>query len=327
MRQDQGTAAARMAVAVSAACLLAASFLAVRVLASAILAASPAAAQETEPSIDRWAAHDAARFRYPDGVMRVSAHSWWPKSDVDYVDFVLQLDFRAATPDSEGVVIVRAWDRREASSGYRIALADPIPGAKAVGAVGLRANKKKSAAPNSAALLTVAKGQAGEWHRLEVRCDGDRVSVVLDGVVINVVDGSDPLAGYVGLEVSRGALEFRGVRVLQLTGGVFSCRERPLAAGVPGSGTAGLTLPRLLFEEKPRYTPEAMRRIVQGKVSLEAVVGIDGRVESMCVARSLDPALDAQAVGAARRWRFAAARMNGEPVRAAVRIEMEFTLK
>jgi TonB family protein len=94
----------------------------------------------------------------------------------------------------------------------------------------------------------------------------------------------------------------------------------------PGNG---VTLPTVLHEERPQYTSDAMRAKVQGTVLLECVVRPDGSVGDVQVVRSLDPTfgLDAQAVNAARKWRFRPGTRLGEPVSVLVSIELTFTLR
>ena len=94
----------------------------------------------------------------------------------------------------------------------------------------------------------------------------------------------------------------------------------------PGNG---VTLPRVLHEEKPQYTSDAMRAKVQGTVLLECVVRPDGSVGDVQVVRSLDPTfgLDQQAVAAARKWRFAPGTRLGEAVPVLITIELQFTLR
>ncbi len=107
----------------------------------------------------------------------------------------------------------------------------------------------------------------------------------------------------------------------------------------PGSGCGtgggvyrpgnGVTLPRVLHEERPQYTSDAMRAKVQGTVLLECVVRPDGGVTDVQIVRSLDPTfcLDQQAVAAARKWRFAPGTRLGEPVAVQITIELTFTLR
>jgi len=107
----------------------------------------------------------------------------------------------------------------------------------------------------------------------------------------------------------------------------------PGSGGGTGGGVYrpgnGVTLPRVLHEERPQYTSDAMRAKVQGTVLLECVVKPDGSVGDVQVIRSLDPTfgLDQQAVVAARKWRFAPGPRLGEPVPVLITIELTFTLR
>lgn len=94
----------------------------------------------------------------------------------------------------------------------------------------------------------------------------------------------------------------------------------------PGSG---IELPRPIREEKPQYTPDAMRAKIQGTVLLECVVNPDGTVGNIQVIHSLDRAfgLDDEAVKAARKWQFIPGRRQGQPVAVIVTIELTFTLR
>jgi protein TonB len=107
----------------------------------------------------------------------------------------------------------------------------------------------------------------------------------------------------------------------------------PGSGGGFGGGTYrpgnGVTLPRVLHEERPQYTSDAMRAKVQGTVLLECIVRPDGSVTDVQVIRSLDPTfgLDQQAVAAAKKWRFAPGTRLGEPVSVQITIELTFTLR
>jgi TonB family protein len=96
----------------------------------------------------------------------------------------------------------------------------------------------------------------------------------------------------------------------------------------PGKAT-GVTLPRVVREVKPTYTPEAMQAKIQGTVWMKVVVLASGDVGEVTVSRSLDKehGLDEQAINAARQWKFKPGTKEGKPVRVEVTIEMTFTLK
>lgn len=96
----------------------------------------------------------------------------------------------------------------------------------------------------------------------------------------------------------------------------------------PGPGD-GVTLPTVVREVKPGYTPEAMERKIQGSVWLETVVLETGDVGDVVVTRSLDAeyGLDQQAIAATKQWKFKPGMKDGKPVAVWVTIELTFTLK
>jgi periplasmic protein TonB len=84
-----------------------------------------------------------------------------------------------------------------------------------------------------------------------------------------------------------------------------------------------------IHEQKPQYTSEAMRARIQGVAVIQCIVRPDGFCSNVPVVRSLDASfgLDAQAIEAAKRWRFRPGTRLGEPVAVLVTIELTFTLQ
>ena len=89
----------------------------------------------------------------------------------------------------------------------------------------------------------------------------------------------------------------------------------------------GVTPPVLTREVKPVYTKAAMDRKVQGTVEVNAVILADGTVGDVTVKKSLDPDLDAEAIRAAKQWKFKPGTKDGAPVPVEVSIELSFTLR
>ncbi|HVL68714.1 MAG TPA: M56 family metallopeptidase [Vicinamibacterales bacterium] len=85
----------------------------------------------------------------------------------------------------------------------------------------------------------------------------------------------------------------------------FTMQEQGGLRGGVGEGVPAArgTLPEVLFEVKPQYSPEAMRAGVEGTIETEVTIGTDGRVTDARVLRGL-PMLDDQALAAVRQWRF-----------------------
>lgn len=299
---------------------------------AACLVAGPAIghsrAQSAPVALNAWLSNDGAKFTALEDLLRGSASRGWLESRSDYVDFRLQLDFRAIEPRSEGAVLVRAWDGSNgAMSGYRVLVGDLATEATRTGAVGLRGKKSRLISADRSALARVAAGATpAAWHRLEITCAAERLTASIDGIPLTAIDATEPLAGYVGLEVSRGVMEFRAVTIAAPLPGPSPTDVAPPAFRA-NPNTSSLVYPKLLREVKPRYARDAMRRKVEGVLVLDAIVGIDGRVTSAVVSRSLDRKLDAQGVGAARRWRFEPGLKDGVPVPVLVTIELSFVLR
>lgn len=117
--------------------------------------------------------------------------------------------------------------------------------------------------------------------------------------------------------------------------GIGSGRGPGLGPG-SGGGTGGgvyhpggtVSMPRLIKEVKPRYTPEALRRMTQGTVVLEAIVMRDGCTSEIRVVRSLDRGgLDEEAVAAVAQWRFEPGRLAGAAVDVIVTIMVDFSIR
>lgn len=106
-----------------------------------------------------------------------------------------------------------------------------------------------------------------------------------------------------------------------------SSTQGPTEVYTVGPGT-GVTPPRLIAAPKPRYTADAMRARIEGRVRLRCVVNTDGVCEDIRVAESLDTVygLDAEAIHAARQWRFAPGTRGGQPVKVGIIIELSFNV-
>jgi TonB family protein len=126
--------------------------------------------------------------------------------------------------------------------------------------------------------------------------------------------------GGVGTGAGTGLGEGRGPGIGPGSGG-------GIGGGAYRPGGA-VTVPRLIAQVKPRYTPEALDRRIQGSVWLELVVTREGRADEVRVARSLDPGgLDEEAITAVRQWQFEPGRLAGAPVDVVVTVVMDFVIR
>jgi TonB family protein len=102
--------------------------------------------------------------------------------------------------------------------------------------------------------------------------------------------------------------------------------------GAPGpaimltSNSVGITPPHLVVAPDPNYPDAARRAKIQGVVLVGCTIGVDGRVTSASVLKSLRKDMAASALQAIRMWKFEPAIKDGKPVAVEVRVEVAFHL-
>jgi TonB family protein len=77
---------------------------------------------------------------------------------------------------------------------------------------------------------------------------------------------------------------------------------------------------------QPDYPEEARAKGVEGVVTLEAVIGADGAVQSLSVI-SGDPLLVPAALESVKGWTYRPTLLNGMPIEVLTQIEVSFTLQ
>lgn len=88
----------------------------------------------------------------------------------------------------------------------------------------------------------------------------------------------------------------------------------------------GAMQPRILSQEKARYTEEARQNGVRGTVTLSIVFGADGRLYNIQVLNGLPHGLTETAIEAAKKIRFRPATRNGVPVNVRMQVGYNFNL-
>jgi protein TonB len=89
----------------------------------------------------------------------------------------------------------------------------------------------------------------------------------------------------------------------------------------------GATLPKCAYCPDPQYTDEAREAKLQGKVTLQVLVGADGRAAEIRIVQGIGLGLDERAAQAIRGWKFVPAQDAGRrAVPAWVTVEAVFRL-
>jgi protein TonB len=179
--------------------------------------------------------------------------------------------------------------------------------------------------------------------RVKARRSSDpvfRAPATIPKQVARVVDEIevDPNLAQLALNLPGGAERSAGAR-LGVPGmdSLFSA-PRPAPPPPPERPDAGRrTIPRIqqggsvveakaLSRPSPVYPELAKRARVQGDVVLQAVIGIDGRIQELRVI-SGHPLLAKAALEAVSHWLYRPTLLNGEPVEVATQITVSFRLR
>ncbi|MGO9263056.1 MAG: TonB family protein [Bryobacteraceae bacterium] len=81
----------------------------------------------------------------------------------------------------------------------------------------------------------------------------------------------------------------------------------------------------VISQPRPLYPPLAIQARIEGVVELNAIIGKDGTVQDLTVARG-HPFLVQSAVDAVKQWRYRPTLIDGEPVEVQTTIDVNFTL-
>ena len=86
----------------------------------------------------------------------------------------------------------------------------------------------------------------------------------------------------------------------------------------------GITPPVVLTSVEAKYTPQALKDKISGKVLVRLVVDTSGNPTNVRVVRSLNAGLDEKAVEAIKQYKFNPAVRDGQPVATELSIEVNF---
>jgi hypothetical protein len=174
-------------------------------------------------SLNGWVVEnsEAGNFSVREGVLRVEGPGGWLRSEQQYADFVLSLEFRLLTDDSDSGVFVRAasvagFGRGWPANSYQIQVRDVTTNRTSspilIGDIYRHRMPPGETSFDPAAALAVAR-PVGEWQEFEIELIGDSLVVRLNGTLVTRASNVLNPAGYVGLQGEAGTVEFRSIRI------------------------------------------------------------------------------------------------------------------
>lgn len=163
---------------------------------------------------------DAGNFSVRDGVLRVEGPAGWLRSQREYADVTVRMEFRFMTADADSGLFVRApragaeFMRGWPGNSYQVQIRNPLTASRLPPVGGLfRHGMPPGDITFDPALVAKVARPTGEWQELEVDVIGDTLAARLNGTEIMRAGGLTSPRGHIGLQGETGVLEFRSIEV------------------------------------------------------------------------------------------------------------------
>lgn len=161
-------------------------------------------------SLDGWRLMNGAEFVVEDGVLKHDVGMGWLRSDKEYADFILRLEFRFMKPKQDGGVFLRSgmegknWPDRK----YEVQIENTRRMAKIFGAQN----------DLNVPLVEKVLKPDGQWNEYDIKIVGPRIEVRLNGELVSTTSSASALKrGYLGLQAENGLHEYRNIRIKELS--------------------------------------------------------------------------------------------------------------
>jgi len=161
-------------------------------------------------TLDGWHLMNGAKFVVEDGVIKHNEGLGWLRSDKEYADFIVRLEFRFMKPKQDGGVFLRSvkegknWPDQK----YEVQIEN---------------TRRMAMIFNATHDLNVPLVQKvlkpdGEWNEYDIKIVGPRIEVRLNGELVSTSNSADALKrGYLGLQAENGSHEYRNIRIKDLS--------------------------------------------------------------------------------------------------------------
>jgi hypothetical protein len=172
-------------------------------------------------NLDGWEIQNNGQFSVVDGVLKINQGTGWLRSDEQFSDFILTMEFRFLEEGANSGIFVRTGatsnddENGWPNNGYQVQCLDTLEGEYPLGFMIPYGAPDFECKSDLEALKRVYK-PAGEWHTYEITCQGETITVALNGTVITSCTSIKNLTGHIGIQGENGLLEFRKIAVERL---------------------------------------------------------------------------------------------------------------
>ncbi|MDH3281496.1 MAG: DUF1080 domain-containing protein, partial [Gammaproteobacteria bacterium] len=191
-------------------------------------------------TLTNWVVDDeqySGNFSVRDGLLRVQGEGGWLRSEEQYSDFTLRMEFRYLTEDPgrgrvgvSGVFLrtpaESTWGSGWPDNSLEVQLANrqgfrpAIPGDARWGGAVLRHGNPGGPTTFDTRVALRSYGQTGEWQTMEVQAVADSIYVTLNDHYLGRASAGGNSSGFIGLQAETGGIEFRSIEINEGTNGL-----------------------------------------------------------------------------------------------------------
>jgi hypothetical protein len=182
-----------------------------------------AAAEPIEFGGLKWHQENTDKFSLKDGMLVLNKGRGWLRSDREYDNFVLHIEWMFIDKGADSGIFVRTGKESGGGNGWptkaiQIQFMDneSFGAVFADGAVTKGVKRKAGEDGKPQSLVKKLRKPTGELNVMEIRCQGKNLEVKLNGEVITTADTLAPEKGYIGLQGEGGTIHFKKVEVKEI---------------------------------------------------------------------------------------------------------------
>lgn len=200
-----------------------------KLFVSALVAAAALAQEPFVPLFDGtlkgWVVENttANNFTVDGGALRVEGPTGWIRTERQFTDFSLRLQFRFLTDDADSGVFFRTtgatqFMRGWPNNGYQVQVRNPATQSRlpAVGGLFRHGMPPGEIAFDQPLVEKLTRG-TGQWQDLAFTVAGETLVIRFNGTEVTRASNIVKQPGYVGLQAEVGALEFRSIEIAATT--------------------------------------------------------------------------------------------------------------
>jgi hypothetical protein len=176
-------------------------------------------------SLNGWVVENQTqgRFSVADGLLRVEGPDGWLRTEAQYGDFGLHVEWRFVTPDADSGIFLRApgppsnvFIRGWPANAYQVQVRD-LSRNRTTNPLWIGNLYRHRVPPGETTFDAEAAAGAvrppGEWQAMDIEVTGERLTVALNGVPVTTATGLVNPRGYIGIQAETGVLEYRALEI------------------------------------------------------------------------------------------------------------------